>query len=188
MHTNTHSFSFGAELAPGHVCLVHRGSCSFLLKAKHCSDAGAVGVVVVNGNGQKMVVMTGATKNMGYFGVHHFQHFQSKIGWLSNRNMSSLGASLTGDHLEIQQYGLILPVMMVSHSDGTNLLASDSRLTFPAISSLVVPEAKAPYSRYGGSRRIKPDLVLPGDGISSIAVGEECGFQQMKLGRNAGCG
>eukprot|EP00435_Cladocopium_sp_Y103_P041095 s32_g11.t1 len=128
----------------GHVCLVHRGSCSFLLKAKHCSDAGAVGVVVVNGEGQSMVVMT-------------------------------------GDHTEIQQYGLILPVMMVSSSDGSRLV-SDARLTFPVLSASVGPQARAPYSRFGGLQRMKPELLLPGDGISSVKVGLECGFQQMKLG------
>lgn len=130
----------------GHVCLVHRGTCSFLLKAKHCSDAGATGVVVVNGAGQKMVVMT-------------------------------------GDHLEIQQYGLILPVIMVSSTDGTHMLEPGARLTFPVVSTTVGPQARAPFSRYGGSQRVKPEVVLPGDGISSTAVGLECGFKQMNPGR-----
>lgn len=134
----------------GHVCLVHRGSCSFLLKAKHCSDAGAVGVIVVNGAGQSMVVMT-------------------------------------GDHTEIQQYGLVLPVMMVSSNDGSRLISPDARLTFPVLSASVVPQARAPYSRFGGLQRMKPELLLPGDGISSVKVGLECGFQQMS-GTSQSCG
>ena len=88
----------------------------------------------------------------------------------------------SGDHTEIQQYGLILPVMMVSSTDGSRLISTDARLTFPVLSASVVPEARAPYSRFGGLQRMKPELLLPGDGISSVKVGLECGFQQMKLG------
>jgi len=41
----------------GAACVVQRGSCNFATKAKHCSDAGALGVVVVNGAGQSPQVM-----------------------------------------------------------------------------------------------------------------------------------
>ena len=114
----------------GHVCVVWRGGCTFLLKAKHCSEAGARGVVVVNGVGQAMTVMN-------------------------------------GDHTEIQQYGLIIPVMLVSNADGIRLQSTEARLTFPVISRSVVPQANAPYSRFGPvtGGRSKPDVVLPGDGI-----------------------
>lgn len=116
----------------GFVCLVQRGSCDFLQKAKHCSDAGAAGMVVVNGAGQSMVVMT-------------------------------------GNHANIEQFGLVLPVMMVAHSDGSRLQSPGARVTFPVVSKTVVPQASAPYSRFGSlpGGRSKPDLVLPGDGISA---------------------
>mmetsp|Transcript_101235 Transcript_101235/g.179836 ORF Transcript_101235/g.179836 Transcript_101235/m.179836 type:complete len:961 (+) Transcript_101235:38-2920(+) len=42
----------------GAACVVQRGSCYFATKAKHCSEAGAVGVVIVNGAGQPPDVMT----------------------------------------------------------------------------------------------------------------------------------
>ncbi|CAK9065029.1 unnamed protein product [Durusdinium trenchii] len=116
----------------GFVCLVQRGSCDFLQKAKRCSDAGAAGMVVVNGAGQSMVVMT-------------------------------------GNHANIEQFGLVLPVMMVAHSDGSRLQSPGARVTFPVVSKTVVPQASAPYSRFGSlpGGRSKPDLVLPGDGISA---------------------
>jgi len=136
----------------GQVCLVQRGTCSFLLKAKHCSDAGAVGVLIVNGLADDMAIMT-------------------------------------GDHSEIQQYGLILPVMMVSHSDGPRLLQIGARVTFPVISQKVKPQGQAPYSRHGplSSGRLKPDVVLPGDGITSTSVGAACSFKQMS-GTSQSCG
>ena len=70
---------------------------------------------------------------------------------------------------------------MVSSNDG-RLISPDARLTFPVLSASLVPQARAPYSRFGGLQRMKPELLLPGDGISSVNVGLECGFQQMKLG------
>ena len=74
--------------------------------------------------------------------------------------------------------------MMVSSTDGSSLISdiSDARLTFPVLSASVDPRQRAPYSRFGGLQRMKPELLLPGDGISSVKVGLECGFQQMKLG------
>lgn len=43
---------------PGSVCVVQRGDCTFSLKAKHCSEAGAVGVLIVNTAGMARTVMT----------------------------------------------------------------------------------------------------------------------------------
>eukprot|EP00930_Biecheleria_cincta_P045677 TRINITY_DN31482_c0_g1_i1.p1 TRINITY_DN31482_c0_g1~~TRINITY_DN31482_c0_g1_i1.p1 ORF type:complete len:915 (-),score=124.90 TRINITY_DN31482_c0_g1_i1:278-3022(-) len=42
----------------GFVCVVQRGGCTFSLKAKHCSEAGAVGVVIVNQAGMARTIMT----------------------------------------------------------------------------------------------------------------------------------
>ena len=73
---------------PGHVCLVHRGSCSFLLKAKHCSDAGAVGVIVVNGAGQSMVVMTGVCAQNDCPQYNSMPKIIHGISWLELRTSS----------------------------------------------------------------------------------------------------
>ncbi|OLP98074.1 hypothetical protein AK812_SmicGene19523 [Symbiodinium microadriaticum] len=50
------------------------------------------------------------------------------------------------------------------------------------------PRRRVPYSRYGTPEgRAKPEFVVPGDGISSTAVGVSCGFKQMS-GTSQSCG
>lgn len=132
------------------VCVVRRGSCDFVDKARHCVEAGAVGVVVINGAGEEMTVMRRPHNG--------------------------------------QSYSVNVPVVLVSHADGNRLLQPGARLTFPVVSSAVMPHAKAPYSRYGPfAGRIKPEVILPGDGITSAAAAESCGFRQMS-GTSQSCG
>ena len=73
--------------------------------------------------------------------------------------------------------------MMISRTDGPRLLQIGARVTFPVISRSVKPQGQAPYSRHGplSSGRLKPDVVLPGDGITSTSVGAACSFKQMSL-------
>ena len=99
------------------------------------------------------------------------------------RSFSGVFLSSVWPPWALRQYGLILPVMMVSHSDGPRLLQIGARVTFPVISRKVKPQGQAPYSRHGplSSGRLKPDVVLPGDGITSTSVGAACSFKQMSL-------
>ena len=53
---------------------MQRGGCDFLTKAKHCSDAGAMGVVIVNGLSSAMVVMTGDRLEQSLVIVSASQH------------------------------------------------------------------------------------------------------------------
>lgn len=134
----------------GRVCVVQRGTCEFLQKAKHCFEAGAVGVVIVDSSGTLVL--------------------------------------LDGDDTEIDGLGLIFPVMAVSKSHEAKLLAPGRRLTFPVVSQKIHPRRRVPYSRYGTPEgRAKPEFVVPGDGISSTAVGVSCGFKQMS-GTSQSCG
>ncbi len=74
---------------------------------------------------------------------------------------------------------------MISRIDGPRLLQIGARVTFPVISRSVKPQGQAPYSRHGplSSGRLKPDVVLPGDGITSTSVGAACSFKQMSLSK-----
>ncbi|MCH8242919.1 MAG: M4 family metallopeptidase [Planctomycetes bacterium] len=49
---------------PGRIALIDRGICSFLTKANHAADAGAVGVIVVNNNGDTTFFMSGCDPTM----------------------------------------------------------------------------------------------------------------------------
>ncbi|CAE8681021.1 unnamed protein product [Polarella glacialis] len=85
--------------------------------------------------------------------------------------------------------GLSIPVVLVTNSDGPRLLVPGRLLTLPVISRQVDPHVRAPYSSYGplSNGRIKPEVVLPGDGISSTAASKSCGFKQMS-GTSQSCG
>eukprot|EP00931_Biecheleriopsis_adriatica_P119080 TRINITY_DN94359_c0_g1_i1.p1 TRINITY_DN94359_c0_g1~~TRINITY_DN94359_c0_g1_i1.p1 ORF type:complete len:924 (-),score=177.40 TRINITY_DN94359_c0_g1_i1:91-2862(-) len=139
-----------AAFPSGQVCVAQRGTCSFSLKAKHCSEAGAVGVVIVNGATQTMTVM---------------------------------------QPVPSESDGLSIPVVLVSNADGSRLLAPGQLLTFPVVAREVDPRRRVPYSCFSDSADSppKPDIVMPGDGISSTAVAESCGFVHMS-GTSQSCG
>lgn len=47
------------RLSPSHYEMSNLRNCVEINQAKHCSDAGAVGVLIVNGLDDDMVIMTG---------------------------------------------------------------------------------------------------------------------------------
>jgi len=81
-----------------------------------------------------------------------------------------------------------IPVVLVPHSYAAALSAFGARVTFPVLSRLATPASRAPYSAFGTvAGRMRPDVVLPGDNIASVASTQTCATQTMS-GTSQSCG
>eukprot|EP00929_Paragymnodinium_shiwhaense_P069070 TRINITY_DN34844_c0_g2_i1.p1 TRINITY_DN34844_c0_g2~~TRINITY_DN34844_c0_g2_i1.p1 ORF type:complete len:1136 (+),score=192.87 TRINITY_DN34844_c0_g2_i1:97-3504(+) len=80
-----------------------------------------------------------------------------------------------------------IPAIIISSEDSAQLNFYGARVSFPLVGKRVSPHKRAPFSGYGRSGILKPEIVLPGDGIQSTMAADACGMSSM-TGTSQSCG